>query len=143
MTTEPRRDIAMEAMMADLEVQHVATLARRAREAADKRFTALADYIAMFEDVDLRDGVQGFHDMVGNLMSSRHWRMKRAQSLMVARKQQLFGHRPSVRFWLAKAAEQRVTEQRFRRAEKSAGYRDLIAGAAGYPEFPSTLIAAE
>lgn len=112
-------------MLADLDVAHKATVARRAREDADKRLNDLSDYIAIWADPELSDGMDGGQQVFAQLMSARHWRNLRAKALRIARKQQLFGHRPSVRYWLSMAAIRRKSEMQWRAIER----RDQFYGA--------------
>lgn len=105
-------------------------LARFEREKHDLRINGLTDYIAIFSEPLPRHGVDGAYDVAASLCSARHWRNLRAKSLLCARKQQLMEHRPSVRFWLAKAAEQRLAEKRLRKLERRAEFFGKVFAAA-------------
>jgi hypothetical protein len=129
MTTE-QTSTALERAMADFAKLDAAYEAKMAREAADPILQKLDEHIAIFKLPDPRHGFDGGRDVFAQLASARHWMVKRAQALRVARSQQL--SKISAATWLSKAASYRVTEKAYRDIERREEYTRLIAGAAGY-----------
>jgi hypothetical protein len=139
---------ALEKALAAIANLGEAYTAKVAREAADPIIQKLDEHIAIFKLPDPRHGFYGGRDVFAQLASARHWMVKRAQALRVARSQQLAGVDASR--WLSKAAWCRQSEKHYRAVERGEEYRRVIMGAAGYPfvraasgEEQSTSVAAE
>lgn len=129
MTRTP--DPAFDAYVADLNARGLATTARLAREAADKRMNDLAE---LMDSLEHRSDIASFNDLMSRGLSSRYQRFLRAKALRTARKFQLFGSQPDTLRYLSKAAAHRKTEKQRRQIERRSYYSNMILRAAGYAE---------
>lgn len=129
---------AYEECIAKIQADGLAYAAIAARIAADPRANALAKAAAVASPIT-RDGVAGFHQMMESLMSSKHWRKKRAGCLNVARAAQIKGDHGTARAFLAKAAWCRKSEIFYRAVEAVdagiAGVDQCIKRIADDPDF--------
>ena len=107
---------ALEAALYQIANLGAAYEAKLAREAADPTIQKLDAFVAANKLPDPRHGYFGGMDVFAQLASSRHWRVKRAQALRVARCQQLAGVVATT--WLSKAAWCRQSEVAYRKAEQ-------------------------
>lgn len=107
---------AMAEIMAKWEADGRAYAVIAARIASDPRANALAKAAAYADPITM-GGEAGFHQMMASLMSSKHWRKKRAGCLNVARAAQIKGDHGTARAFLAKAAWCRKSEMIYRAAE--------------------------
>ena len=108
---------AMEVVLAEIDAACAASNARRDRLANDPRMIRLRAEIDACSDEVTLNGRPGFDQMMGQLVSSRNMRARRAGSLLRARQHQISGYRPGVLSELHAAARRRNAERSRRAAE--------------------------
>ena len=129
---------AMAEIVAQWEADGRAYAVIAARIASDPRANALAKAAAVASPITM-GGEAGFRQMMASLMSSKHWRKKRAGCLNVARAAQIKGDHGTARAFLAKAAWCRKSEMIYRAAE-AADEPSEAAAWASYDTAHSSLI---
>jgi hypothetical protein len=109
---------AIQSALDKIEADSRAWVAMRDKVQSDPRYIALTTYSKSLEQPINRNGWEGHGQMVDQLMSSRHWRAKRAAELATVREGQIKGLPGYAKAWLRRAAEHRKTEHLYRSTER-------------------------